>query len=36
MYPEFNQMDADNPNLASARNKGMEVRVARYHNIFVC
>jgi len=60
MYPEFNQMDADNPNLAedsaypaqpdsdygweklfserlylaSARNKGMEVRVARYHNIF--
>jgi GDP-D-mannose 3', 5'-epimerase len=60
MYPEFNQMDPDNPNLsedsaypampdsdygweklfserlylAAARNKGIDVRVARYHNIF--
>jgi len=60
MYPEFNQVDPDNPNLsedsaypaqpdsdygweklfserlylAAARNKGMEVRIARYHNIF--
>jgi len=60
MYPEYNQMDPDNPNLsedsaypaqpdsdygweklfserlylAAARNKGLEVRVARYHNIF--
>jgi len=60
MYPEFNQMDPENPNLsedsaypaqpdsdygweklfserlylAAARNKGLEVRVARYHNIF--
>jgi GDP-D-mannose 3', 5'-epimerase len=60
MYPEFNQMDPNDPNLAedsaypaqpdsdygweklfserlflaAARNKGMEVRVARYHNIF--
>ena len=60
MYPEFNQLDPDNPNLsedsaypampdsdygweklfserlylAAARNKGIEVRVARYHNIF--
>ena len=60
MYPEFNQLDPDNPNLsensaypaqpdsdygweklfserlylAAARNKGMEVRIARYHNIF--
>jgi len=60
IYPEFNQMDPDNPNcaedsaypaqpdsdygweklfserlyLAFHRNKGMDVRVARYHNIF--
>ena len=60
MYPEYNQMDTDNPNLsedsaypampdsdygweklfseriylAAARNKGLEVRIARYHNIF--
>jgi len=60
IYPEFNQLDPDNPNcaedsaypaapdsdygweklfserlyLAYQRNKGMEVRVARYHNIF--
>ncbi len=60
IYPEFNQMDPDNPNcaedsaypaqpdseygweklfsermyLAYHRNKGMEVRIARYHNIF--
>jgi nucleoside-diphosphate-sugar epimerase len=60
MYPEFNQMDPNNPNLsedsaypaqpdsdygweklfserlflAAARNKGLEVRIARYHNIF--
>lgn len=60
MYPEYNQMDPDNPNceensaypaqpdseygweklfseriyLAYQRNKGMEVRIARYHNIF--
>jgi len=60
MYPEYNQLDPDNPNLAedsaypaqpdsdygweklfserlylaAARNKGLEVRVARYHNIF--
>jgi GDP-D-mannose 3',5'-epimerase len=60
IYPEYNQLDADNPNcaeasaypaapdseygweklfserlyLAYARNYGMEVRIARYHNIF--
>lgn len=60
MYPEFNQLDPDNPNcaedsaypaspdsdygweklfserlyLAYGRNKGFEVRIARYHNIF--
>jgi len=60
MYPEYNQLDANNPNLsedsaypaqpdseygweklfserlylAAAKNKGLEVRVARYHNIF--
>jgi GDP-D-mannose 3',5'-epimerase len=60
MYPEYNQLDPDNPNcaeasaypaapdseygweklfserlyLAYARNYGMEVRLARYHNIF--
>src|SRR6476620_9725372 len=60
IYPEFNQLDPDNPNcaensaypaqpdseygweklfserlyLAYARNYGMEVRIARYHNIF--
>jgi GDP-D-mannose 3',5'-epimerase len=60
MYPEYNQLDPDNPNcaegsaypaapdseygweklfserlyLAYARNHGMEVRIARYHNIF--
>jgi GDP-D-mannose 3', 5'-epimerase len=60
MYPEYNQLDPDNPNcaeasaypaapdseygweklfserlyLAYARNYGMEVRIARYHNIF--
>lgn len=60
MYPEYNQLDPNNPNLkedsaypaqpdsdygweklfserlylASARNKNLEVRVARYHNIF--
>ena len=60
MYPEYNQMEPDNPNcaedsaypaepdseygweklfserlyLAYCRNKGMEVRIARYHNIF--
>lgn len=60
IYPEFNQLDPDNPNcsedsaypaqpdsdygweklfserlyLAYQRNKGMQVRVARYHNIF--
>ncbi len=60
MYPEYNQLDPDNPKtaedtaypaapdseygweklfserlyLAFQRNKGMEVRVARYHNIF--
>jgi nucleoside-diphosphate-sugar epimerase len=60
MYPEFNQMDPDNPNcaedsaypaqpdseygweklfserlyLAFGRNYGMQVRVARFHNIF--
>ncbi len=60
MYPEYNQLEPDNPNLkedsaypaqpdsdygweklfserlflAAARNKGMESRVARYHNIF--
>jgi nucleoside-diphosphate-sugar epimerase len=60
MYPEYNQKDPDNPNLAEDsaypaqpdseygweklfserlyvafhRNYGMEVRVARYHNIF--
>jgi nucleoside-diphosphate-sugar epimerase len=60
MYPEYNQEDPDNPNLAEDsaypaqpdseygweklfsersyeafhRNYGMEVRVARYHNIF--
>ena len=60
MYPEYNQLDPDNPNcaedsaypaqpdseygweklfserlyLAYERNKGMEVRIARYHNIF--
>jgi nucleoside-diphosphate-sugar epimerase len=60
MYPEFNQLDPNNPNLseesaypampdsdygweklfserlylAAARNKGIDVRVARYHNIF--
>jgi GDP-D-mannose 3', 5'-epimerase len=60
MYPEYNQLDPDNPNcaestaypaapdseygweklfserlyLAYGRNHGMEVRVARYHNIF--
>jgi nucleoside-diphosphate-sugar epimerase len=60
MYPEYNQLDADNPNLAEEsaypaqpdseygweklfserlyfayqRNFDMEVRVARYHNIF--
>jgi len=60
MYPEYNQLDPDNPNcaeasaypaapdseygweklfserlyLAYARNYGVEVRIARYHNIF--
>jgi nucleoside-diphosphate-sugar epimerase len=60
MYPEYNQIDPDNPNcaessaypaapdseygweklfseriyLAHARNYGMQVRIARYHNIF--
>ena len=60
MYPEYNQLDPNNPNLkedsaypaqpdsdygweklfserlylAAARNKGIEARVARYHNIF--
>jgi nucleoside-diphosphate-sugar epimerase len=60
MYPEYNQVDPDNPNcaestaypaapdseygweklfserlyLAYGRNHGMEVRIARYHNIF--
>jgi nucleoside-diphosphate-sugar epimerase len=60
MYPEYNQLDPDNPNcaestaypaapdseygweklfserlyLAFGRNHGMEVRIARYHNIF--
>ena len=60
MYPEHNQLDADNPNcvessaypaapdseygweklfserlfLAFAKNKGLDVRIARYHNIF--
>jgi GDP-D-mannose 3',5'-epimerase len=60
MYPEYNQLDPDNPNcaewsaypaapdseygweklfserlfLAFGRNYGMEVRIARYHNIF--
>ena len=60
MYPEYNQLDPDNPNcaedsaypaqpdseygweklfseriyLAYQRNKGMEVRIARFHNIF--
>jgi nucleoside-diphosphate-sugar epimerase len=60
MYPEYNQMDPENPNceessaypanpdseygweklfserlyLAFGRNKGMQVRIARYHNIF--
>lgn len=60
VYPEYNQMDPDNPNcaedsvypaepdseygweklfsermyLAFQRNYGMEVRIARYHNIF--
>jgi GDP-D-mannose 3',5'-epimerase len=60
MYPEYNQLDPDNPNcaetsaypaapdseygweklfserlyLAYSRNYGMEVRIARYHNIF--
>lgn len=60
MYPEYNQLDPNNPNLkedsaypaqpdsdygweklfserlylAAARNKNIEVRVARYHNIF--
>ena len=60
MYPEYNQMDPDNPKcsedsaypahpdseygweklfserlyLAYARNYGMDVRIARYHNIF--
>jgi GDP-D-mannose 3',5'-epimerase len=60
IYPEFNQMDPDNPNcaedsaypafpdsdygweklfserlyLAFQKNHGMEVRIARYHNIF--
>ena len=60
MYPEYNQLDPDNPNctensaypadpdseygweklfserlfLAYARNKNLEVRIARYHNIF--
>ena len=60
MYPEYNQMDPDNPNcaeesaypaapdseygweklfserlyLAYKRNYGMEIRIARYHNIF--
>lgn len=60
MYPEYNQMEPDNPNcaensaypadpdseygweklfseriyLAYNRNKGMKVRIARYHNIF--
>jgi len=60
VYPEYNQMEPDNPNcaedsaypaqpdsdygfeklfseriyLAYSRNKGMEVRIARYHNIF--
>ncbi len=60
MYPEYNQMDPDNPQcaedsaypanpdseygweklfsehlyLAYARNKNMEVRIARFHNIF--
>src|SRR3954466_9303575 len=60
MYPEYNQLDPDNPNcaedsaypaapdseygweklfseriyLAYGRNHGMQVRIARYHNIF--
>lgn len=60
IYPEYNQLDPDNPNcaedsaypaapdsdygweklfsehiyLAYGRNKGMEVRIARFHNIF--
>jgi nucleoside-diphosphate-sugar epimerase len=60
IYPEYNQLDPQNPNcaedsaypaapdseygweklfserlyLAYSRNKGMEVRIARYHNIF--
>ncbi len=60
MYPEYNQLDPDNPNctedsaypaapdseygweklfserlfLAFAKNKGLNVRIARYHNIF--
>jgi nucleoside-diphosphate-sugar epimerase len=60
MYPEYNQMEPDNPNcaedsaypaapdseygweklfserlyLAYGRNKGFDVRIARYHNIF--
>jgi GDP-D-mannose 3',5'-epimerase len=60
MYPEYNQVDPDNPNcaessaypaapdseygweklfserlyIAYARNHGMQVRIARYHNIF--
>jgi len=60
MYPEYNQMEPDNPNcaedsaypadpdseygweklfserlyLAYSRNKGFDVRIARYHNIF--
>jgi nucleoside-diphosphate-sugar epimerase len=60
IYPEYNQLDSDNPNcaeasaypaapdseygweklfserlyMAYARNHGMDVRIARYHNIF--
>tara|TARA_R110000824_G_scaffold400685_1_gene608829 strand:+ start:4 stop:648 length:645 start_codon:yes stop_codon:yes gene_type:complete len=60
MYPEYNQLDPDNPNCAEdsaypadpdseygweklfserlflsfMRNKGLDVRIARYHNIF--
>lgn len=60
MYPEYNQLDPNNPNLeeksaypaqpdseygweklfserlymTASRNKGIEVRIARYHNIF--
>ena len=34
MYPEYNQLDPDNPNCREDSAYGIPVRIARYHNIF--